>query len=120
MTPTARAAHFHSPHRGYLGTEAHCGVPRTRGGAWRYGESGSQSGQVWSTLDSKSKWIRKGRPLRRFQVGGLKAMKSVHLKLSDDLHRRLKVKAALEDESIQSYVEKLVVKDIKSFALPGS
>ncbi|HVL87505.1 MAG TPA: hypothetical protein VM681_05820 [Candidatus Thermoplasmatota archaeon] len=47
-------------------------------------------------------------------------MKSVHLKLTDDLHRRLKVKAALEDESIQSYVEKLVVKDIKSFALPGS
>lgn len=108
------------PPRGHISAEARCGVPRIGEGAWKNGEPGSQSGKVWSALDSKSKWIRNGRPLRRFQVGGLNTMKSVHLKLTDDLHRRLKVKAALEDESIQSYVEKLVVKDIKSFALPGS
>lgn len=36
--------------------------------------------------------------------GDLNSMKQIHIKLPATLHRRLKVQAALLDETIQSYV----------------
>lgn len=45
-------------------------------------------------------------------------VKAVHLRLDDETHKKLKVKAALHDETIQGYVEKLVQKDVKAFKLP--
>jgi hypothetical protein len=46
------------------------------------------------------------------------AVRKIHVNLSEDLHRKLRIKCALDDVSIQEAVEKLVtayVRDVAAF-----
>ena len=40
-------------------------------------------------------------------------MKAIPLRLSDELHKTLKVKVATEETSMQQYIIKLIEKDLK-------
>lgn len=43
--------------------------------------------------------------------------KKIHVSLPEDLHKKVKVKCAYEDLSIQSYVEKLIREDMKGYSV---
>jgi predicted HicB family RNase H-like nuclease len=44
--------------------------------------------------------------------------KKIHIALSADVHQRLRVKCALEDKSLQTYVEKLIKDVTKDVEIP--
>lgn len=48
-----------------------------------------------------------------------KKTRKVHIMLSDDLHRDVRIRCAYEDISIQEYVASLIANDMKRFDAPG-
>jgi len=48
-----------------------------------------------------------------------KKTRKVHIMLSDDLHRDVRIRCAYEDISIQEYVASLIAKDMKRFDVPS-
>ena len=44
--------------------------------------------------------------------------RKIHVALPDDVHRKLRVKCALEDVTIQEYVARLIKADIEDLELP--
>lgn len=44
--------------------------------------------------------------------------RKIHVDLPEDIHRKLRVKAALEDVSMQAYVARVVEKAVKNVTLP--
>ena len=49
-----------------------------------------------------------------------KKTRKVHIMLSDDLHRDVRIRCAYEDISIQDYVASLIANDMKRFDVPRS
>jgi predicted DNA binding CopG/RHH family protein len=47
-----------------------------------------------------------------------KKTRKVHIMLSDDLHRDVRIRCAYEDISIQEYVASLIANDMKRFDVP--
>ena len=47
-----------------------------------------------------------------------KKTRKVHIMLSDDLHRDVRIRCAYEDISIQDYVASLIANDMKRFDVP--
>jgi len=47
-----------------------------------------------------------------------KKTRKVHIQLSDDLHRDVRIRCAYEDISIQDYVASLIANDMKRFDVP--
>jgi len=43
--------------------------------------------------------------------------RNVHVALPDDVHRKLRVKCALEDVTIQEYVSELIARDVQDMDL---
>jgi hypothetical protein len=43
----------------------------------------------------------------------------IHVKLSEDTHKRLRVQVALDGTTIQDYVEGLVTQAVRAVRLPG-
>ena len=46
------------------------------------------------------------------------AKRKIHIELSADLHKKVRVKAALDDISIQAFVTRLLAEAVKDLALP--
>ena len=44
--------------------------------------------------------------------------RKIHVDLPEEIHRKLRVKAALEDVSMQAYVARVVEKAVKNVPLP--
>jgi len=44
--------------------------------------------------------------------------RKIHVALPDDVHRKLRVKCALEDVTIQEYVSRLIALDVQDVELP--
>jgi predicted HicB family RNase H-like nuclease len=44
--------------------------------------------------------------------------RKIHVDLPEEIHRKLRVKAALEDVSMQAYVARVVEKAVKNVSLP--
>jgi plasmid stability protein len=55
------------------------------------------------------------RALRKESVGRRK----IHVDLPEDIHRKLRVKAALEDMSMQAFVARVVEKAVKDVPVPA-
>ena len=53
--------------------------------------------------------------MRKASVGRRK----IHVDLPEDIHRKLRVKAALEDMSMQAIVARVVEKAVKDVPVPG-
>jgi plasmid stability protein len=53
--------------------------------------------------------------IRRASVGRRK----IHVDLPEDIHRKLRVKAALEDMSMQAFVARVVEKAVKDVPVPS-
>lgn len=47
-----------------------------------------------------------------------KKTRKVHIMLSDDLHRDVRIRCAYEDITIQEYVASLIANDMKYFDVP--
>jgi len=47
-----------------------------------------------------------------------KKTRKVHIMLSDDLHRDVRIRCAYEDISIQEYIASLIANDMKCFDVP--
>lgn len=45
-------------------------------------------------------------------------VKDIHIRVSDDVHRKLKVKAAANDKSITQHVQSLVEADVSHVKIP--
>ena len=45
--------------------------------------------------------------------------RKIHVDLPEDIHRKLRVKAALEDMSMQAFVARVVEKAVKNVAVPS-
>jgi plasmid stability protein len=56
------------------------------------------------------------RAVRRASAGRRK----IHVDLPEDIHRKLRVKAALEDMSMQAFVARVVEKAVKDVPVPAS
>ena len=41
--------------------------------------------------------------------------KNIHIRLPQDVHKRLRVKCAYDDESIQSFVERVIKESLASY-----
>jgi len=41
--------------------------------------------------------------------------KLIHIRLSDDIHKKVRIKCAYDDVSIQDYVENLIAEDVAEF-----
>jgi plasmid stability protein len=54
--------------------------------------------------------------VRKASVGRRK----IHVDLPEDIHRKLRVKAALEDMSMQAFVARVVEKAVKDVAVPAA
>ena len=61
------------------------------------------------------RYMRVGRPARAMPTPASK----IHVTLPGDVHKRLRVKVALEDTTIQNYVERLVTQAVAKTKLPG-
>jgi hypothetical protein len=46
--------------------------------------------------------------------------RKIHVDLPDDIHRKLRLKAALEDMSMQAFVARVVKKAVKDVVVPAS
>jgi plasmid stability protein len=46
--------------------------------------------------------------------------RKIHVDLPEDIHRKLRVKAALEDMSIQAFVARVVERAVKDVPVPSS
>lgn len=55
------------------------------------------------------------RAIRKASVGRRK----IHVDLPEDIHRKLRVKAALEDLSMQAFVARVVEKAVKDVPVPA-
>jgi len=55
------------------------------------------------------------RVLRKETAGRRK----IHVDLPEEIHRKLRVKAALEDISMQAFVARVVAEAVKDVAIPG-
>jgi len=53
--------------------------------------------------------------IRKVNVGRRK----IHVDLPEDIHRKLRVKAALEDMSMQAFVARVVEKAVKDVPVPS-
>ena len=53
--------------------------------------------------------------VRKVTVGRRK----IHVDLPEDIHRKLRVKAALEDMSMQAFVARVVEKAVKDVSVPA-
>jgi predicted HicB family RNase H-like nuclease len=54
--------------------------------------------------------------VRKANIGRRK----IHVDLPEDIHRKLRVKAALEDMSMQRFVARVVEKAVKDVPVPAS
>lgn len=43
--------------------------------------------------------------------------KKIHIRLPDDLHKKLRVKCAYDDVSVQDYVERLIKESVASYSV---
>ena len=46
-------------------------------------------------------------------------LEEIHVDLPEDIHRKLRVKAALEDMSMQAFVARVVEKAVKDVPIPS-
>ena len=48
----------------------------------------------------------------------LAVVKDIHIRIADDVHRKLKVKAAANDKSIRQYLDDLLIQEVAHVKIP--
>jgi len=48
----------------------------------------------------------------------MRLMKKIHISLSEEIHKKLRITCALTDETIQDFVAKLISESVKDMTLP--